>query len=247
MTKPYHVFISYATEDEAFTKEIVGSLKHLGVRVWFAPLSLEFGSNLLSSINAGLKNSEFGFAVLSPIYIAKKWTGYELDIMMRQHIEQDKKLFPVWHGVTKKELDDWNEGIAGIVAMNSTEGAPAIAEKIAKRVYKGSPTVGVSPSYENPQWRFLQGQGELFANTDRGRCFNIYEAAEFTDDQFPLYVHDKLYSKEEIILGVAAVFHYSNPDAIPITTDRKKRLLKLCKDHGYDVKDKNFDPAMHGW
>jgi len=60
MTKPYHVFISYATEDEAFATEVSNALKYLGLRIWFAPLSLEFGDQLLDSINAGLMASDYG-------------------------------------------------------------------------------------------------------------------------------------------------------------------------------------------
>ena len=246
MTKPFHVFISYATEDEALARELAESMHSRGLRVWFAPLSLEFGAKLLDSINEGLTKSEYGLILISPIYIGKAWTGYELDVLHRQHIEEDKKLFPVWHGITKPLLDAWNRGISGIVASNSTEGVSAISEKIAKVVYRGCPTVGIAPSYENPQWRFLCGQGEL-AKSLNGGAFNLYEAAEFPDEAFPLYVYDRPYSKKEIVLRVAGVLHYKNPDAIPITSDRKKRLLKLCKDYGYDLKDENFDPSMHGW
>jgi hypothetical protein len=71
MPKPYHVFISYATEDEAFATEISEALTYRGLRVWFAPLSLTIGEKLLNSINAGLAASEYGLLVLSPRYIAK--------------------------------------------------------------------------------------------------------------------------------------------------------------------------------
>jgi hypothetical protein len=57
---------------------------------------------------------------------------------------------------------------------------------------------GVTPSYENPQWRFLQGRGELLANSDTGGAFNIFEAAEFLDKDFPLYIYGRLYSKKQI-------------------------------------------------
>lgn len=95
MTKPFHVFISYAFEDEALATEISNALTFRGLRVWFAPLSLKFGDKLLDSINAGLVASEYGLIILSPTYIAKAWTSYELDVLHRQHIEQGKKAFPL--------------------------------------------------------------------------------------------------------------------------------------------------------
>ncbi len=246
VTKPYHVFISYASEDEAIATEISDALRFKGLRVWFAPLSLKFGDKLLDSINAGLAASEYGLIILSPIYIAKSWTSYELDILHRQHIEQNKKLFPLWHEIEKSQLDKWNIGISGIVASKSTEGATSISSKIADIVYMGSPTVGVTPSYENPQWRFLQGQGELLENSESGGAFHLFEAAEFSDGSFPLYVHDRPYTKKEIVLAVAKALYYKNPDVISITKERRSKMVKLCKEYGYDLKDPNFDPALYG-
>lgn len=246
MTKPYHVFISYASEDEAFATELSGALQYLGLRVWFAPLALGIGAKLLDSINAGLIASEYGLIVLSPVYTAKSWTSYELDVLHRQHIEQGKKLFPVWHGISKEQLDSWNPGLSGIFALKSTEATSSIADKVAKVVYKGSPTVGVAPSYENPQWRFLQGQGELFANSEKGGAFNLFEAAELSDESFPLYVYDRPHTKKEIFLAVTKALYYQNSDAISISKEQQDRLVKLCKLHGYDLDNPSFDPAAYG-
>jgi hypothetical protein len=245
MPKPYHVFISYATEDEAFATEISEALTYRGLRVWFAPLSLTIGEKLLNSINAGLAASEYGLLVLSPRYIAKAWTGHELDILYREHIEDNKKLFPVWHEIDKQELDKWNRGISGIVAMKSTAGAASISEKIAHVAYMGSPTVGVVPIYENPQWRFLQGKGELLKNSENGRAFHLFEAAEFLDEAFPIYVYDKPYTKKEIVLAVTKALYYGNPDVIDIGNERRAKMKKLCKQHGYDLDDPAFDAAMY--
>jgi hypothetical protein len=246
MTKPYHVFISYATEDETFASEISEALTYRGLRVWFAPLSLSIGDKLLNSINTGLAASEFGLLILSPAYIAKAWTGHELDILYREHIEENKKLFPVWHEIDKPELDKWNRGISGIYAMKSTAGADSISKKIAHVAYMGSPTVGIVPIWENPQWRFLQGQGELLANSEDGGAFNLFEAAEFPEEEFPLYVYDRPYTKKEIILAVTKALFYDNPDVIDIGDERREKMKMLCKQHGYDLDDPNFDAAMHG-
>ncbi len=246
MKKPYHVFISYAVEDEALATAISDALRWRGLTVWFAPLSLKFGDKLLDSINAGLASSEYGLIILSPTYIRKKWTGYELDILHRQHIENDKKLFPLWHEIDKPELDAWNLGLSGIYAMNSKAGADKIAKNLAEVIYNGSPTVGVIPIYENPQWRFLQGQGELLANSENGGAFHLFEAAKFSDDAFPLYVYDRPYKKMEIILAVAKAIYYDNPSVIKIGAKERKKMKELCKQHGYDLDDPLFDPAMYG-
>jgi hypothetical protein len=246
MTKPFHLFISYASEDEAYVGELSKSLQYLGLRVWFAPLSLKIGDKLLDSINAGLLASEFGLIVLSPVYISKSWTSYELDVLHRQHIENDKKLFPLWHGIDKKQIDEWNPGLSGIVALRSSEESASISRKIADVVYQGCPVRGIVPSYENPQWRFLQGRGELYANKEDGGAFNLFEAAEFRDDHYPLYVHDRPHTKEEIVLAVAKALHHGSHDEIRLATGQRERMVALCETYGYDLDDPDFDPEIYG-
>lgn len=246
MTKPYHLFVSYASEDEAYATELAKSLRYLGLNIWFAPLSLKIGDKLLDSINGGLMTSEFGLLLISPRYIAKQWTSYELGVLHQQHIEKDKKLFPLWHGVEKAQIDKWNPGLSGIIAMRSTEDLAVIARKIADVIYQGCPARGVSPSYENPQWRFLQGCGELFLNKEDGGAFNLFEAAEFPDDYFPLYVYDRPHSRKEIVLAVAKALYYGNPDVIPLAEHRRDRMKEICKSHGYDIDAPGFDPAIYG-
>jgi hypothetical protein len=68
----------------------------------FAPATLKVGDSLLSSINAGLSASKYGLLILSAEYMSKSWTEYELDVLHRQYIESDKKLFPLWHDVAQK-------------------------------------------------------------------------------------------------------------------------------------------------
>lgn len=246
MSKPYHLFISYAAEDEQFASELARALKFLGISSWFAPLSLNVGDRLLDSINAGLMASEYGLLVLSPAYIAKHWTAYELDVLHRQHIEADKDLLPIWHNVGKAELDKWNPGLTGIYALRSADGVSSIASKIANRVYQNCSARGVNPSYENPQWRFLQGCGELLINNENGPAFNLFEAAEFPDTHFPLYVHNRPYSRQEIVLAVAKALHYGNPDVVQLLDDHKERMKQLCKKYGYDLDAPGFDPAIYG-
>lgn len=246
MTKPYHLFLSYSSEDEDLATDLAKSLKFHGLKIWFAPLSLTIGDKLLDSINAGLIASEYGLLVLSPSYIEKNWTSYELDVLQRQHIEAEKKLFPLWHGLEKAQLEKWNPGLAGIIAMKSTEGLDKISSKVADVIYQNAPIRGVTPIYENPQWRFLRGSGELLANNEDGRAFNLFEAAEFSDSSFPIHVYGRPHSKKDIMLAVAKALYYGNSDVVPMSEEARNRLKTLCKIYGYDLDDPNFDPAVYG-
>ena len=245
--KPYDVFISYATEDETYTKKVVDSLKSLGLKVWFAPVTLEVGDRLLDSIHAGLFASKCGLIILSSKYMSKSWTKHELDVLHRQHIENNKRLFLLWYGVNKNQIDKWNPALSGIVALKSSMSIPLIAKKIANVMSQNAPIRGVTPSYENPQWRFLQGRGELLANSDTGDAFNIFEAAEFPDKDFPLYIYGRLYSKKSIIIKIAKIIVYQSYNSYSLSSERRDRMVRLCKDYGFDTEDPNFDPAFIGW
>jgi len=246
MTKPYHLFISYASEDEAYVTKLSESLEYFGLRVWFAPLTLKIGDKLLDSINAGLIASDYGLIVLSKPYISKSWTKYELDVLHRQHIEKEKKLFPLWHCIDKSQIDTWNPGLSGIVALKSTEETSSIAKNISDVVYQNCPIRGVAPSYENPQWRFLQGRGELYANHQDGGAFNLFEAAEFPDSHFPIYIHNRQYTRKQIVLEVMKSLYYESYDKMRLSDDRKERMMVLCKEYGYDIEAPGFDAAIYG-
>jgi hypothetical protein len=221
-------------------------MRWLGLSVWFAPITLEVGGKLLDSINAGLMASEYGLLLLSPTYIAKKWTSYELDVLHRQHIEDDKKLFPLWHGITKAQLDGWNPGLSGIIALQTKEGAGGVAEKIARVVYQNCPVVGVDPSYENPQWRFLQGRGELYVNTSDGPAFNLFEAAKFPEKAFPMYIDDRPHTRKDILLAVAKAIFYGSYERLSLSDDNREQMKALCKEYGFDLDHPQFDPAVYG-
>ena len=232
---PYDAFISYATEDEEFAAKIAKALEVTGFNVWFAPLNLRIGDRLLDSINAGLNLSETGLLLLSPTYIAKKWTSYELDVLHRQHIETDKRILPVWHGVTKGELDKWNPGLSAIVGLKTDGPFRPFIMKIVDELSGHAPLRGVAPSWESPYWRFLQGRGELNANTTDGATFNIFEAVEFPDNWFPIFFDGKGYSRSELLFNVAQIMaHQSYDTKLRLGEDVWERIKALCIDHGYN-------------
>jgi len=244
---PYDAFISYATEDEKYAESIEKLLTFSGFKIWFAPLTLEIGDRLLDSINAGLNSSRFGIIILSPDFIKKPWTGYELDVLHRQHIEKNKRLLPIWHNIEKQQIDEWNPGVTGIVGFPSSKDIGTIIARITGILSDNAPTRGVVPCYERPSWRFLQGLGELFANTENGGAFNIYEAVEFPDKCFPIYIDGACRSKKELVLNVASIIVNCGRDRIRVGTEEQwLRIRELCKSFGYNVDDENFDPADHG-
>jgi hypothetical protein len=232
---PFDTFLSYATEDEDFARKISHALEVSGFSVWFAPLSLKLGDPLLDSINFGLAQSNSGLLVLSTNYIRKKWTHYELDVLFRKYIEQDRRLLPIWHGVTKQKLEKWNPGITGIVGVSSKHPFREMISAIVSELSNDAPLRGVAPGWEDPFFRFLQGRGELHANTANGPAFHLFEAVQLTDDSFPIFLGGRLYDREELLFYAATAIGSRRKEVLNmIGTTALERVEKRCKEAGLD-------------
>lgn len=130
----YDVFISHAWEDkEDFVNDFVKDLNSLGVTTWYDKSQILWGDSMRKIIDEGLKKSRFGIVILSPNYIAegKYWTKAELDGLFQLESINGKKLLPIWHKLTKKEVMDFSPTIAGKLAMNTSSlTSKEIAEKM---------------------------------------------------------------------------------------------------------------------
>lgn len=128
----HDVFISHATEDkESFVNELVEELKKRNVKVWVDDLKIKWGDPLRKSIDEGLKKSRFGIVVISKHFIAKGWTQYELDGLFEKEMSGGKVILPIWHGITKKEVQAFSPTLAGRKAMTTATMTPAdIADEL---------------------------------------------------------------------------------------------------------------------
>ncbi len=134
----YDVFISYAWEDkESFVDEFVEELKSMEIRVWYDIDRINWGDSMRERIDEGLRKSRFGIAVLSPNYIAdgKYWTKSELDGLFQLESINRKRLLPIWHNLTKKQVMQYSPIIAGRRAINTATLTPReIAEEMRRLV-----------------------------------------------------------------------------------------------------------------
>ncbi len=132
----YDVFISHAWEDkESFVDEFVQALRNRGVKVWYDTTQIKWGDSMRKRIDDGLRLSRFGVAILSPNYIAdgKYWTKAELDGLFQLESINGKKLLPIWHNLTKKQVAEFSPIIAGRRAMSTAILTPnEIADELKK-------------------------------------------------------------------------------------------------------------------
>ena len=74
--------------------------------------------------------------VISPHFIAKQWTNWELaGLVNRQNSEEQNVILPIWHGVTKKDVIDFSPPLVDLFALNTaTEQADEIAFTLLHRI-----------------------------------------------------------------------------------------------------------------
>ena len=98
----YDVFISHASEDKnEFVRPLANALIDEGMTVWFDEMTLKIGDSLRQKIDKGLANSKVGLVILSPSFIDKGWTNYELDGIVTRTVSGEQVLLPIWHEITK--------------------------------------------------------------------------------------------------------------------------------------------------
>ena len=134
----YDVFVSHSTEDkESFANEFVQLLQNdFGLKVWYDAISIKWGDSIRTEIDKGLKKSKFGVVILSRSYISKYWTNYELEGLFQRESNGGKLILPIWHNITKQEVQNFSPSLAGKMAMNTVFMTPKeIAEKLYELLY----------------------------------------------------------------------------------------------------------------
>jgi len=233
----FDTFISYASEDTQFANELAGGLKARGVRVWYAPLNLGLGDKLLAGIEDGLRHSRTGTIIISKHFLQKEWTGYELDILLRQAIEHNKRLLQIWHGVTKRDVEDKYMGLVGLLAIDSSGGIRSIIGSIAAALTEFAPLRATTPIWEDLQYRFLNGTGEIQLQKLGGATISIYELlVNFGPEEFPLAFEGELFSRKDLAthIGRALVDDPAKVQRWLSSPKQVERLWEICKEEGVD-------------
>jgi hypothetical protein len=127
--KEFDVFLSHASEDKNFVRELAAALKQRGIAYWLDEIQLRLGDSLREVIDTGLANSRYGVVVLSTHFFAKKWPQRELDGLLSMEIDR-KIILPVWHQITYDDVSRFSPTLAGRYAAKASEGVDAVADKI---------------------------------------------------------------------------------------------------------------------
>jgi hypothetical protein len=140
--KEWDVFISHAAEDKAvIVRPLAHALQARGLRVWYDEFELHLGDSLRRKVDQGIARSAFGVVVLSPAFFAKSWTNYELDGLVTRSVYGSQVILPLWHQVTRADVERFSPSLADKIACDTTQSPP---ETIADMIYQvvSAATVG---------------------------------------------------------------------------------------------------------
>lgn len=128
----YDVFISHASEDkDMIVRSLAEALKEKKLEVWYDEFTLRIGDSLRRKIDVGLARSRVGLVVISPSFIDKGWTNYELDGIVTRSVSGEQILLPIWHDITKQQVMDFSPSLADKVARSTaTHTVGEIAQEI---------------------------------------------------------------------------------------------------------------------
>ena len=126
-------FISHASEDkDEIVRPLANALINRGHDVWYDEFTLKIGDSLRQKIDQGLAKSRVGLVVLSPSFIDKGWTNYELDGIVTRAVTGEQILLPIWHNITKQQVVDYSPSLADKVARSTgTHTVEEIAAEIS--------------------------------------------------------------------------------------------------------------------
>ena len=120
-TKQYDFFISHASEDkDDIVRDLAEALRNNGFEVWYDEFELKIGDSLRKKIDYGLSNANYGIVIISPSFVKKNWTEYELNGMVAREMNGHKVILPIWHKITKDEVLRFSPSLADKLALNTS-------------------------------------------------------------------------------------------------------------------------------
>lgn len=136
----WDVFISHASEDkEAIARPLAEALQKRGLRVWYDEFTLKLGDSLRRTIDRGLSESTYGIVILSRTFFTKDWPQKELDGLDARERHGKKVILPIWHDITKEEVEKYSPMLAGRLAAQTKDGMRHTVDMIMSVVSDKTP------------------------------------------------------------------------------------------------------------
>lgn len=138
----WDLFISHASEDkDDVARPLADKLIAHGLKVWYDEYTLMVGDSLRRSIDRGLTGCRYGLVILSPHFMEKEWTQKELDGLVAREDGSEKRILPVWHNVSKKEVVSFSPPLADKLGIPTAKGLDHVVREIMRVLMPGSETM----------------------------------------------------------------------------------------------------------
>lgn len=126
-------FILHDVRDQNHVaRPLVEGLARRGCLVWFHNYSLSSGSKPGAVFAAGVKHATTCILVVSPYFLRNRtWNPVEFHRVVSARLKQPRLLYPVWYGVTAKQVRDFSPALSEHAALRWDLGSKqedAIAE-----------------------------------------------------------------------------------------------------------------------
>lgn len=137
-TSAWDVFICHASEDkDEVARPLANALSERGLAIWYDEFSLSLGDSLRRSIDRGIAGSRYGIVILSPNFFAKEWPQIELDGLVTREVRSGKTILPVWHGVSKSDIERYSPSLADKVGVPTSKGLDVVVREILRVLRSG--------------------------------------------------------------------------------------------------------------
>lgn len=134
----YDVFICHASEDkDEIATALANELKLHGLEVWYDDFIFTSGDKLEETILKGLNRSRYGIVIISNHFFVKDWPKKELDWLSRREVDGRKVILPIWHNVTKEEVNNYSTELANTHALQSSDGILKVIENLIRVIDDG--------------------------------------------------------------------------------------------------------------
>jgi hypothetical protein len=199
----WDVFVCHASEDKEYCEPLAKALEGAGIRVWFDKIVLQWGDDLRPEIDRGLRDCHYGIVILSKTFLRKKkWTEYELNSLFARERVGQKRILPIWHGITREDLLEYSPGLADRLAKVSSDSYEDIVHSLCEILGRSVPETpqegNATSELERPE-----ASEQVQASAERvGRPASVPNIAEGFSSGF--HTSDDLSPKELELLWCAS-------------------------------------------
>jgi hypothetical protein len=132
----WDLFICHASEDkESIAQPLAEALTRAGLKVWYDEFILTLGDSLRCKIDQGLDQSLYGVVILSPNFFAKQWPQRELAGLTTKEISTGKTILPIWHCVTRDDVERYSPILADKKAVSTECGIEYVMQEILRAIH----------------------------------------------------------------------------------------------------------------